>query len=190
MRNRLFRTVFEILLGFLVILIAALAVRAGWLRFYRAAYPLEYEQIVLLQSEINGLDPALVFAIIRTESGFNPTAQSPVPARGLMQITEDTFEWARWRTGGDESHSYEDLFDPETNVHYGTALLRLLSDELGPDRNILCAYHAGRTNALNWAKNPAYAPDGQLIENIPFGDTGRYVEKVLETRDIYKRLYF
>ena len=78
MQNRLFRTVFEILLGFLVILIAAIAVREGWLRFYRAAYPLEYEQIVREQSERNALDPVLVFAIIRTESGFNPDRKSVV----------------------------------------------------------------------------------------------------------------
>ena len=60
--------------------------------FYQKAYPLGYEQLVLSACEENELEPSFVFAVIRTESSFRPDAQSSVGARGLMQITEETFQ--------------------------------------------------------------------------------------------------
>lgn len=186
---RAMRFLLEILAAVLVILLASAAVYAGWLHFYRAAYPVGFEGAVREHSAEQNLDPALVYAVIRTESGFNPAAQSQVPARGLMQITEDTFEWTRWRTRDERQLDYDDLFDAETNIRCGTALLRLLLDEFQYEQNALCAYHAGRSTALRWLADPDCAPDGKLIVNIPYGDTGRYVKKVLKTRDIYEQLY-
>ena len=156
--------------------------------YYRAAYPTHYNDIVIAESLRNNIAPELVFAVIRTESGFRPQVQSSVGARGLMQITEDTFDWIKYRTGK-AGVEYEDLYEPEHNIEYGVALLRLLLDEFGSIENALCAYHAGWGSVKQWLANPENSHDGENIHMIPFGDTRRYVEKVISTREIYIKLY-
>lgn len=173
----------------LAILAAGVLVYHGCLRFYRAAYPIGYRETVERECGRNGLPPALVYAVIRTESGFNPLAQSGVPARGLMQITRETFEWAQLRLGEEGERHFDDLFDGGENIRYGAAILRLLLDEFGTESNALCAYHAGWGVTQKWLRNPEYAPDGENIERIPYGDTSRYVKKVLETKKAYETLY-
>ena len=156
-----------------------------------SVYPLKYSEFVEKQSTIHGVDKSLVYAVIHCESGFKPDAVSSVGARGLMQITEDTFDWIKWKMGDDFSgDTYDDMFDPETNITYGTFMLGALIEEFGTIDNTLCAYHAGWNNAKNWLKNPEYSPDGENITNIPFGDTKKYVNKVTEVMDKYKSLYF
>lgn len=157
--------------------------------FYQRAYPLEYEQLVQSASAEQELAPSFVFAVIRTESSFRPNVESSVGARGLMQITEETFQWIQYRMKDESGAGFDDLFDEETNIRYGTFLLRMLLDEFGSEANALCAYHAGWGNAQKWLENPAYTPDGQNITKIPFGDTKKYVEKVLDTKKMYEKLY-
>lgn len=158
-------------------------------RFYQKAYPTGYAQLVEQYAEENGLDPALVYAVIRTESSFRPLAQSSVGARGLMQLTEETFDWVAFRMDDQSGTTFEDLFDPETNIRYGTFLLKELLDQFGSENNALCAYHAGWGNAKKWLADPQYAPDGKTIETIPFADTRGYVQKVLDTKETYQKLY-
>jgi soluble lytic murein transglycosylase len=186
--KRVVRVTFDIVFLAAVVLASAWLLRVSIERFNRAAYPLKYEDEVMSQSEATGIPPELLFAVIRTESGFNPKAQSAVPARGLMQLTQDTFEWVRYRLHEEEDYVYEDMFTPEVNIRYGAELLRLLRDELGSDLNVLCAYHAGRSNALSWLEDPALAKDGEIVD-IPFQDTRRHVKKALETKQIYQDLY-
>lgn len=187
--KKILRVFFETTAALLILLKAAWAVRYAWISYYRAAYPQGYGDMVISQSKESGVSPALVFAVIRTESGFNPDAQSSVSARGLMQITPDTFEWAKYRINDEESISFNDLYDAGTNIRYGSEILRLLLLEFGSEENALCAYHAGWGNAKKWLQNPEYTPDGEQIANIPFGDTRRYVKKVIETKAIYEKLY-
>jgi soluble lytic murein transglycosylase len=94
----------------------------------------------------------------------------------------------RYRLHEEDEYVYEDMFTPEVNIRYGAELLKLLRDELGSDLNVLCAYHAGRSNALEWLKYPDYAKDGEIVD-IPFKDTRLHVKKALETKQIYEELY-
>ena len=157
--------------------------------FYQKAYPIQYSHWVEEYADKNDLDPALVYAVIRTESSFRPLAWSSVGARGLMQLTEETFEWVAYRMHDQSGTVYEDMFDPEANIRYGTYLLKDLLAEFGTEANALCAYHAGWGNAKNWLSDPRYSPDGKNIETIPFEDTRGYVKKVLDTKEIYQELY-
>ncbi|HHY53592.1 MAG TPA: lytic transglycosylase domain-containing protein [Clostridiales bacterium] len=171
------------------ILILAGCTRLATLHFYRAAYPIHYRETVLACAKERGLAPELVFAVIHCESGFDHQAVSHVEARGLMQITEDTFEWARWRMGDDEDRTFGDMFVPETNIRYGTAILWLLTEEFKGEREVLAAYHAGWGNVKDWLAREEYSRDGSTLDHIPFGDTRAYVAKVLETKKIYSQLY-
>ncbi len=65
--------------------------------------------------------PALVDAFIRTESGFDPVATSSVDARGLMQMTEETFLWLRSKIAADEDLAFGDLYDPDTSIRFVAA---------------------------------------------------------------------
>ncbi|MCI9406028.1 MAG: lytic transglycosylase domain-containing protein [Oscillospiraceae bacterium] len=177
------------LLTLLLLLVGVFCAAKAVRFFYQRAYPLEYEQTVRSASEEQSLAPSFVFAVIRTESSFRPDVESSVGARGLMQITEETFQWIQYRMKEESGASFDDLFDGETNIRYGTFLLRMLLDEFGSEANALCAYHAGWGNAQKWLENPEYAPDGKNITKIPFGDTKRYVEKVLDTKKMYEKLY-
>ncbi|MGI6403007.1 MAG: lytic transglycosylase domain-containing protein [Oscillospiraceae bacterium] len=171
------------------ILILAGCTRFAFLHFYRAAYPVHYRETVLACAEERGLAPELVFAVIHCESGFDHQAVSYVEARGLMQITEDTFEWARWRMGDDGDRTFGDMFVPETNIRYGTAILHLLMEEFKGEREVLAAYHAGWGSVKGWLAKEEYSRDGYTLDHIPFGDTRAYVTKVLETKKIYGKLY-
>lgn len=122
---------------------AAGLAKYGFDRYYHGAYPMKYTELIDAACEEKGLDRALVYAVVRTESGFDPRARSNVGAQGLMQLMPDAFDWVQMRKGGGEAPKGEDCFDPATNIEYGTSMLRILLDEFGTVENVLCAYHAG-----------------------------------------------
>ena len=62
----------------------------------------------------------ILYAFIRTESNFDPNADSDAGARGLMQITEVTFDWIKMKIAPTESLTFDDLYDPETNIRFGS----------------------------------------------------------------------
>ena len=82
-------------------------------------YPRKYEQLVEKWAAAYELDPLLVYAFIRTESGFDPQATSSVDARGLMQMTEETFLWLRSKIALDEPLTFADLYSPDTAIRFG-----------------------------------------------------------------------
>ena len=164
-----------------------LALLAGWLAV-QWAYPLKYADTVEQCAAEYGLSPALVYGIIHTESRFRPDAVSPIGARGLMQITEETFEWARWRSGDDET-TYEQLFEPKTNIRYGTYIFSLLLKEFGQPEEALAAYHAGWGSVKNWLSTEEYSSDGVTLLNIPYKDTAQYVPRVKNAARVYAKVY-
>lgn len=158
-------------------------------RYMTLAYPEKYASYIREYAAENGLDPYLVFAVTRTESSFNPRAVSNIGARGLMQLTPDTFAWAQSKTPQNESLSKEQLFDPEINICYGTVVLSSLLREFGREDTALAAYHAGRGNVKKWLLDTRYSRDGRTLYHIPFADTRAYVKRVLATKAIYQQLY-
>ena len=166
--------------------LSVIIVAAGINILYKAMYPTEYEDLVVKYSSENRLEPTLVFAVIRCESGFNKDAMSHKDAHGLMQITPETLEWLVMVEGGSE---LPDMYDPEQNIKYGTALLRLHLDEFGNYREMLAAYHAGRGAVNSWLSDPRYSADGKTLDSIPYDDTNDYVNKVLSVKKIYDKLF-
>lgn len=157
--------------------------------FYNAAYPMKYQEYVSHYAKEYDVPPSLVYAVIRSESSFDPDAVSNIGARGLMQITESTYEWAVYRMGTSNPLDYDSLWEPEENIRYGVYILSLLLKEFDSPETALCAYHAGWGNVKSWLENEEYSADGVNIHSIPFKDTGRYVPKVMETKAMYEKLY-
>lgn len=153
-------------------------------------YPLRYTESVEKYAETYQVDPYFVYAVIHSESHFNPEAVSKVGASGLMQLMPDTFDWLKTRLKENRPLQYHpDVFDPEINIQYGTYMLSLLLEEFG-DRDVaIMAYHAGRGNVAKWLKNPKYSADGKTIHTIPYEDTEDYVHHVNKAYQIYLKRY-
>lgn len=114
-------------------------------------------QVIRIASE-HGLDPALVLAVVATESAFNPRARSPKGAVGLMQLMPDT---AR-RMG------VTDPLDPEANLRGGVRYLAMLLDMFDDLALALAAYNAGEGAVIRHGRNIP-----------PYPETLAYVPKVM-----------
>lgn len=158
-------------------------------RFQKINYPTEYSDIVEENAEEYNLEPALVYAVIRTESGFDPEAQSPVGACGIMQIMPSSFEWLQEKRGEEGKYTEQDLFDPEICIDYGCYLLRYFYDYYGNERCAVAAYNAGFVVG-EWLSNSEYSSDGETLENIPYPETSNYVDKVEDAKEMYLQLYY
>lgn len=172
-------------------------------------YPLKYEDIIIKYSREYNLDRYLVMAVISAESNFDETAQSHKNAKGLMQVTDDTAQWICKKCGinangaenveNDKNDKNDkktekiknpDFFDPDTNIHIGCAYLEFLLDTFdGNVKNSIAAYNAGHGNVAKWLDDSNHTDDGENLKSIPFGETDKYVNKVIKRIDIYKKLY-
>ena len=156
----------------------------------RAYYPMKYSELISRYAEENELDPFLVYAVVHTESRFEADAESGVGARGLMQLTSDTFDWVKFKLGDDDSVTYDDMYSPEENIRYGTRLLsELMTRFKGETKTAVCAYFAGMNQVAEWLSDPQYSRDGKTLIHVPFDGTRDYLQTVMETYQIYTQLY-
>ncbi|MCL1794954.1 MAG: lytic transglycosylase domain-containing protein [Oscillospiraceae bacterium] len=156
--------------------------------FEKRSHPLEYTEIVEKYSEEYSVPKEMVFGVIKAESGFRSDVVSSAGAVGLMQITEVTFDWLTARMG--ENLSKGLLYDPETNIKYGTYYLGYLYKEFGNWDIVLAAYNAGPNKVKNnWLNNPEYIIENEIVY-IPIEETRTYIQRVNKNRETYKRLYF
>ncbi len=138
----------------------------------------------------SGVDAALVAALIRSESNFAAHAVSGAGAIGLMQLMPADAA-ALGRKRGLPPPTREDLFDPATNVLYGTAMIgERLADFGGDPVPAICSYNAGLGPVRQWwAARPPNQPRDEFIETIPYQETRLYVKQVLADAENYRRVY-
>ncbi len=133
------------------------------------------------------VSPAMIFAVISTESDFKPDALSPVGAIGLMQLMPETFAFLR------DERLKEDIPDDavwqrEVNIRYGTYYLSYLFDRFGTWHTALAAYNAGEGRVADWLADPLLS-DGNTLFRIPFEETENYVTATLEAYRYYLEKY-
>ena len=102
-------------------------------RVEKTLYPCKYSALVEQYAAEYDLDPLLVYSFVRTESGFDPDATSSVEARGLMQMTEETFLWLRSKIAEGENVTFGDLYDPAVSLRFGCYYLHLCMERYGGD---------------------------------------------------------
>lgn len=158
----------------------------------KVSYPRGYSEYVDAAAVKYQIDPALIYAVIRTESGFNTDAGSGVGACGLMQIMPETFEHYQYMRGEEGAYSYEALFDPAINIDYGCYILREHLDTFENEECAVAAYNAGAGSVSSWLNDPNISPDGKtlVVDNIPYDETRDYVHKVEDAKQVYKDLYY
>lgn len=150
------------------------------------------------------ISPSLVYAIIRTESNFNPYAVSSAPAYGMMQLVPSSGgrEAFRHAKGRDEMPSREYLFDPANNIELGTAYLNVLferemddvANPVSREYCVISAYNTGPSNVLRaFSKERVAALNGinsleppavfeRLRAHLPYEETRQYLVKVVNYR--------
>jgi peptidoglycan lytic transglycosylase len=138
-----------------------------------------------------GVEPGIVYAIARQESGFNPRAISSAGAVGLMQVTPATARSvaAKFRTAYDEKR----LFNDETyNAQLGAAELGdLIKYYRGSYILSFAGYNAGRGRVNDWIDKYGDPRDPKIdpidwVERIPLSETRNYVQRVLENLQVYR----
>ena len=150
-------------------------------------FPIAYRGKVFSEAKKRQLDPSIIFALIRRESGFNKDAVSPVGAHGLMQIMPNTGKFIARRLNEPWS-SEAVLFNPEINLKYGSFYYKLM---LGQFHNnfvlAAAAYNAGPHRVKRWLPQDETVPADVWIELIPFTETRKYVKAILTYALIYQQ---
>lgn len=150
-------------------------------------FPQGYVDLFQKWGEARNVDPWLLMALARRESSFNPQAQSPVGARGLMQLMPGTGQHVSQQLGV-AWQGVASLEDPETNVMLGSAYIRDMAARYSGNRvAAAAAYNAGPGRVDRWLAN-SDEPFDLFIEEIPFRETREYVQAVLTYRAIFEGL--
>lgn len=135
------------------------------------------------------LDRALLFALMRQESGFLPNAKSYAGARGLMQVMPGTARFIA-RSSNIKISSGR-LYEPETNLALGQAYIHHLMDFKESRKSlfhVLASYNAGPGNVQKWNRKDMGAGDPLLfIESIPLKETRDYIERVFTNYWMYRQ---
>lgn len=133
--------------------------------FFKPLYPIDYEAYVKQSSISHNLDPYLVCAVIKSESNWDPEAESNQGAQGLMQLMPETAQdmIAKGLVDGGE-YSADNLNDPATNIEFGCAYLSyLLAYFNGSTDSAIAAYNAGMGNVDGWRSRVR-----RFIMQLPF----------------------
>lgn len=177
------RKVILLSVSLIILIVGVITIKENLL--LKLLHPRVYKEYVEMYSKEYGIDDSLVYSVIKVESKFNKKAVSKRNAKGLMQISEITQNWAQEELGLENI----DIFDPETNIKIGCWYLNKLFKEFNDLDLVITAYNGGSGNVSKWLKNDAYSRDGNKLHEIPFEETKNYLEKVKENYRVYKALY-
>lgn len=129
---------------------------AGAARVQATGTPSPYDDLFQAASQKYGVDPALLSAVARQESGYDPTAVSPAGAQGLMQLMPATAQGL----------GVENSFDPAQAVDGAARLLRDLLDRFGRTDYALAAYNAGPGAVLRYGGIPPYPETQNYVKSV------------------------
>jgi len=154
---------------------------------YRLAYPRAYRDLVAAAAGEFGVEPELIWAVMREESRFQHHVASWAGAMGLMQVMPETGREIARALG--EPYEVNDLLDPETSIRYGSWYLRRMLDQFVTQDAALAAYNAGPGNAHRWLGTPLGSDPLTFPTAVTFRETRLYITRVGDSRVIYDWLY-
>lgn len=156
-------------------------------RVYNRFYPLKYLALVELAAERWDIPSSVILGVIHTESGFDENALSHAGAIGLMQLTDDTYDWIYFLRR-EECPPHDTMGIPAYNIDAGAFLLSWLYKQYGRWDTVFAAYNAGYARVNKWLEDPEISKDGVLV-NIPINETEQYVKRCTEAEEIYREVY-
>ena len=170
----------------IIILLIIVLISSSKEPMMKITYKKDYSEYVSKYSEEYNVEEDLIYAIIKTESNFDPNAQSSKAAQGLMQLMYSTAEEIAEKININLTE--ENILDPEININLGTNYISSLLNKYECVEIALAAYNAGSGNVDKWIENGVIQADGSDIENIPYKETNTYVRKVMRDYNIYMQL--
>ncbi|MCX9111679.1 transglycosylase SLT domain-containing protein [Aeromonas veronii] len=149
-------------------------------------FPLPLKRTFSQMAQERTMNTSLLYAISRQESALYPLAQSPVGARGLMQLMPATAKETASKLGVPYRNEQQ-LFDPTMNIRLGSAYLKRLLDVYDGNRILAAAaYNAGPGRVKRWREQSDNKPMDVWVESIPYKETRNYVQNVLSFDLIYQ----
>ncbi len=156
-------------------------------------YPTHHFEIIKKEAAQNNVDPYLILAIIKTESGFDSLATSHKNAKGLMQIMDSTAEEINKDGNVVEGTDELNIYDENTNIALGCKYFGLLVSKYNGNYYLaICAYNAGMGNVDKWINEGIISDKLDSYDNsnnIPYEETKKYLKKVINSYKMYRVLY-
>lgn len=151
-------------------------------------FPLQYLDHYEKAAQTVGLDKALLLAITRQESGFDPLSRSHADAFGLMQVIPEVAQAVSKEAKYGYAHP-EDLYLPEINIPIGAHFIsRLLKRFDGAFIPSVSSYNASEAAIRNWIRTRYRGDSTEFIEEIPYEETKTYVKLVMRNFVFYQLL--
>ena len=151
---------------------------------YGAYIPKRYRPVIESAAAEFSLEEELLFAVIRAESNFDPTAVSAAGAVGLMQLMPATARFASL-----QMKEPLDARVPMDNVRMGAWYLQYLARKFSSIELLLAAYNAGEGVVARWIQDGAFDRNEQIL-TFPYKETTNYVRRVKNFYKFYKLFYF
>lgn len=107
-----------------------------------------------------------------------------------MQITEETFDWIKTKIAPSEPVTFDDLYNPEVNIRFGTYYLHYCMERYAGDlATASAAYHSGQGLVDRLLEDARYSDDGVTLHTFPYEQMNLYVHKVERNYKKYQELY-
>ncbi|TYP74147.1 lytic transglycosylase domain-containing protein [Paenibacillus methanolicus] len=171
-----------------VALVGLLFLNSDWIG--RWMYPIAYEADIRVSAKNYGLEPQLIAAIARVETNYSPGKVSRKGAVGIMQIMPDTAKWIVER-GGFNGVTLDNLSArADIGIEIGSWYLQSLHKQFDDNRYAaIAAYNAGPGTVKRWLSEGTWDGREETLDNIPYGETRHYVQRVIYYYNKYRKLY-
>ncbi|WP_338044779.1 lytic transglycosylase domain-containing protein [Paenibacillus lignilyticus] len=184
MRKLRRRVILIITLAFVVLLF----VRSEWMSHWM--YPVHFREDIVISADNYKLEPHLVAAIIRVETNYKTGVVSRKGAIGVMQLMPDTANWIIQK-GGFGKISTEAISNrADVSIEIGAWYLNALNQQFdGNMYTVIAAYNAGPGNVSRWLADGTWDGKLETVDQVPFGETRHYIQRVIYYYNKYKTLY-
>ncbi|MEN2997689.1 MAG: lytic transglycosylase domain-containing protein [Brevinematia bacterium] len=155
-------------------------------------YPIPYVSDVIYSAERFGIDPNLIYAVMKQESFFQEGAYSRAGAIGLMQVLYSTGKLVARKLDIPEAiSSRKDLFKTDLNIFLGTAYLSMLIDSYGDLNHAISAYNGGARVFSRTKRKYKISPEDSIVfsEFLAFRETRQYIKRVVKYYNVYSSIY-
>ena len=153
---------------------------------WKMSYPRPFEDEVKNAAKKHGVDEAIIYAIMREESGFNPVVKSWAGAYGLLQLMPDTARTTSTKAGI-SYRGKNTLYEPAVAIDIGTAYIAELGkDAKGHPALMIGGYNGGWGNISRWLRELPSKDLDLWVEDITYSQTRKYTKRVLRSYWVYK----
>ena len=178
-----------------IIIIIALSLLAGYVfqvvghSSDLKKHPMEYEEYVGKYSAEYGVPEYIIYAYMLNTSNFKSNYVSDEGRVGLMQLSESAFLQASYTVTGE----YADtglMYDPDSNVRYGTYMMSFMYTEYNRWKTVIAAMLTDKATVEGWMENPKYTDSNGNLVTIPDSAVAEKVQRIEKDIELYQSLYY